>query len=321
MSAQPAPLQPESSQPEPPQPVPPQSVSLLTPRIFFPFVLIVLIWGSTWIVIKGQLGDVPTSWSVAYRFAIASAAMFAYAAVRGERLFPGWKAVGFAGLVGLGQFVFNFNFVYRAEAYLTSGLVAVLFALLMVPNSIMGRIFLKMRLERRFLIGASVAIVGVGLMLAQEYRAAELGPQAVLLGTALTMAGMMSASTANVMQGMEFARKQSMVMMIAWAAGLGALANAAFAWATAGAPVIDMDAAYIGGLFYLGVVGSAISFPIYFNIIREVGPSQASWTSVMIPMIAMIISTVVEGYHWANLSIMGAVLALAGLVIAVARKS
>ena len=51
--------------------------SLLAPRVLFPFLFITLIWGSTWIVITGQLGVVPPSWSVAYRFFVGAAAMFA----------------------------------------------------------------------------------------------------------------------------------------------------------------------------------------------------------------------------------------------------
>jgi drug/metabolite transporter (DMT)-like permease len=214
----------------------------------------------------------------------------------------------------------NFNFVYRAEAFITSGLVAVIYALMIVPNSIMGRIFLKTKLERRFLVGAGVAIIGVALMMVHEYRQASAASTAVILGIGLTLGGLMSASSANIMQGMQFARKQSMVVMLAWAMLIGAAINALLALVTVGAPVMHWDAGYIGGIFYLGVIGSAISFPMYFNIIREVGPGQAAWSGVLIPIIAMAISTAVEGYHWAMLSIAGGLLALVGLVIAVVKR-
>lgn len=295
-------------------------VTLLTPRVLIPFLTITLIWGSTWIVIKDQLGMVPPSWSVTYRFVVAAAVMFIYAAMRKETLYPGGKAILFAALLGLAQFVLNFNFVYRAEAFITSGLVAVLYALMIVPNSLMGRFFLNTPLQRRFLMGAGVAIIGVALMLVQEYRAAALGSTAVIMGIGLTLAGLMSASSANIMQGTQFARRQSMVVMLAWAMALGALMNALFALATVGAPVMDWNIGYIGGVFYLGVIGSAISFPMYFNIIREVGPSQAAWSGVLIPIIAMAISTLAEGYIWASLSIYGGMLAMLGLTIAVVRR-
>jgi len=296
------------------------SPSLLTPRILLPFALVTLIWGSTWIVITGQLGVVPPSWSVAYRFFVGAAAMFAYAAWRGERLTLSGRAWGFAALLGLAQFAFNFNFVYRAEQHITSGLVAVLFALLIVPNTLLGRLFLKTRVEGRFLAGAAIAIAGVGMMILHEYRAATVGAGEVLIGTALTLAGVMSASTANVMQGTGIARAQSMVVMIAWAMLFGALGDASFAWVTTGPPVIEPTAAYIAGVLYLGVIASAVTFPLYFNIIRAVGPGQAAWSSVLIPIIAMGFSTVLEGYRWAPLSIAGGAVALIGLVIAVVKR-
>lgn len=296
------------------------SPGLLTPRILFPFLLVTLIWGSTWIVIKGQLAVVPPSWSVAYRFLVGAAAMFAYAAMRRERLALSGRAWGFAMLLGVAQFALNFNFVYRAEQHITSGLVAVLFALLIVPNTLLGRLFLKTRVEWRFLAGAGIAIVGVGMMIIHEYRAAALGTGAVLTGTALTLAGVLSASTANIMQGTRLARAQSMVVMIAWAMLFGTLGNAGYAWITVGPPSIEPTAAYIGGALYLGVIAGAVTFPLYFNIIRQVGPGQAAWSNVLIPIIAMAFSTALEGYRWAPLSVAGAVVALIGLVIAVVKR-
>ncbi len=297
-----------------------QPTTLLSPRVFLPFALVTLIWGSTWIVIKGQLGVVPPSWSVTYRFVVAGAAMFVFAAARRERLWLEPRAMAFAAVLGLAQFAFNFNFVYRAEQHITSGLVAVLFALLIVPNTLLGRLVLKTPLERRFLAGAGIAIVGVALMILHEYRAAALGADEVIMGTLLTLAGVMSASTANVMQGTGIARAQSMVVMIAWAMLFGALADGSYAWITTGPPVIEKTGVYLGGILYLGIIASAVTFPLYFNVIRAVGPGQAAWSSVLIPIIAMGFSTVFEGYRWAPLSIAGGFVALIGLVIAVAKR-
>ncbi|MBL9071806.1 MAG: EamA family transporter [Sphingopyxis sp.] len=297
-----------------------QPATLLSPRVFLPFILVTLIWGSTWIVIKGQLGIVPPSWSVTYRFAVAAIAMFAFAIFRGERIWLGRDAMTFAVVLGIAQFTFNFNFVYRAEQHITSGLVAVLFALLIVPNTLLGRLFLKSPLERRFLAGAGIAIIGVGLMILHEYRAAALDPQAVIMGTVLTLAGVFSASTANVMQGTTIARAQPMVVMIAWAMLFGAVADGTFAWITTGPPAIEATPVYLGGVLYLGIVASAVTFPLYFNVIRAVGPGQAAWSSVLIPIIAMGFSTALEGYRWATLSIAGGAVALIGLAIAVAKR-
>jgi drug/metabolite transporter (DMT)-like permease len=293
--------------------------SLLAPRVLIPFVLVTLIWGSTWIVIRDQLGNVPPSWSVTYRFAVAAIAMFLIAALRRERLLLTGRAWGFAALLGIAQFGFNFNFVYRAEEHITSGLVAVLFALLILPNTMLGRVFLGTPIERRFLIGGGIALVGIAMMIAHEVDASDRGAAAVLAGTALTLAGVLSASMANVMQGTAFARGQSMFVMVAWAMLFGTLADAGFALATVGPPIWDSRTEYLAGLLWLGVVGSAITFPLYFGIIRAVGPGPAAWSSVLIPIIAMGFSTLIEGYQWAALSIVGGLVALTGMVIALRR--
>ncbi len=306
----------------------PAAPSLLAPRVLIPFLLVTLIWGSTWIVIRDQLGSgagaVPPGWSVTYRFAAAAAAMFMLVAMRREPFWPGWPMVGFALMLGLAQFVCNFNFVYRAELYVTSGLVAVLFALLIIPNTLMGRLFLGTAITSRFAIGAGVALAGVGMMILHEYRIAVTqsagGGAAVLLGTALTLAGVFSASVANVMQGGRFARSKPIISMVAWAMLLGTLLNAALAAATVGPPQWDGRPAYGAGIIYLGIIASAVAFPLYFGVIRAVGPGPAAWSSVLVPIIAMAISTLAEGYIWSPLSLIGGVLALAGMVIALAVK-
>ena len=111
------------------------------PKVLLPFLLITLIWSSTWIVIKGQLGAVPPIWSVSYRFLISAAAMFAIARIAGVRTGLDRRGHGLALMLGILQFVLNYNLVYAAELYVTSGLVAVVFALLIVPNAALARAF------------------------------------------------------------------------------------------------------------------------------------------------------------------------------------
>lgn len=293
--------------------------TLLSPRILIPFVIVTLIWGSTWIVIRDQLGSVPPSWSVTYRFTVAAIGMFALVLVRREPLLLRGRAWGYAALLGSLQFALNFNFVYRAEAFVTSGVVAVIFALLIVPNTILSRLFLKTPLDPRFIIGSAIAICGIVALLVHEAQAVRGEPVAVAIGFALTVSAVISVSMANVMQATRFARAQSPGTILAWAMLFGALADAAFAAVTVGAPVIDMRLGYLAGVAYLGIIGTVLTFPLYFSIIRKVGAGPAAWTSVLIPIVAMGFSTVLEGYTWSPLSICGAVLAIAGLIVALRR--
>ena len=284
------------------------------------FILVTLIWGSTWLVIKDQISAVPPAWAVTWRFALAALGMFLLALVRREALLLSREGMLLALPMGLFQFFANFQFVYQAEHYITSGLVAVLFALLMVPNALMARIFVKAEVSGRFIAGSAVALIGIALLLLHEYRAAPGGGGAVLIGIALTCCAILSASSANVMQATDTARRQSVVVLIAWAMVFGTLADALFAWLVAGPPVIDTSARQLAGLAYLAIVGSVVTFPLYFALIRDWGPGKAAYNSVAVPVVAMALSTLFEGYRWSALAIGGAVLAMIGLLIALSGR-
>ncbi|MBW8784762.1 MAG: EamA family transporter [Novosphingobium sp.] len=283
------------------------------------FVLVALIWGSTWLVIKDQISAVPPGWTVTWRFALATVGMFALALVRGDPLRLSGQAQALAAAVGLCQFFANFQLVYRAEIHLTSGLVAVLFALLLVPNALLSRLFLGSAIGARFLIGSAVAIAGIALLLVNEARLAPAGGS-VPLGVSLALTALLSASIANVLQATEAARRLPVVPLIAWAMLWGTLANAAFAWATDGAPRLDPRPQYLAGIAYLGLIGSVVTFPLYFGLIRAMGAGRAAYNGVAVPVIAMTLSTLFERYRWTALAAGGAVLAMTGLLIALSGR-
>jgi drug/metabolite transporter (DMT)-like permease len=289
--------------------------------VIIPFLLVTLIWSSTWIVIRDQLAAVPPSWSVCYRFLLGAVGMALFALARRVPLRLPLAGIAFAAVLGIAQFVLNFNFVYRAEHYLTSGVVATVYALLLIPNSILGWIAFRQPVSRSFILGSLVAIAGIALLLLREYRAAPVSAEAVLLGIALSAAGLLSASTANVMQGMQIARRLPMAAVLTWAMLIGSMADALYAWATVGPPVMEWRTGYLLGIAWLGIAGSVVTFPLYFQLIQRMGPGRAAYSSVLVPVIAMLISTVAEGYRWSTLSAAGALLAVAGMVIALRAKS
>ena len=295
---------------------PAREASFLELRVLLPFIVITLIWGSTWIVIRDQISSVPPVWSVTYRFIIAAAAMFAYARFTGASLRIGRKGHILAFAFGIPQFFLNFNLVYAAEHFITSGLVAVVFALLMVPNSALGWLFLKQRVTGRFMLGSAVALAGVALLFAQEMRSADVAPHEVMIGIGLTLLGVLSASVANVMQAAERMKTRPIAAMLAWGMFYGVIANAVTAWALYGAPVAEPRFLYWAGLVYLGLFASALAFTFYFGLLRLIGPGKAAYSSVIVPILAMGLSTIFEDYHWSTLAVAGGVLALVGLVIA-----
>lgn len=284
--------------------------------ILVPFAIVTLIWGSTWIVITDQLGTVPPTWSVTYRFSIGGIAMLIWAVATRQPLWLNARGIGFAVLLGALQFALNFNFVYRAEQHVTSGLVAVVFALLLVPNAVLARIFLHQKLGRQLILGSAIAIAGVALLFVHEIRRDPSASDAVYVGVGLTLLGVLSASLANVMQATNTAKRYSMATMLGWAMLLGASMNGVLAFTLSGPPVFDPRPSYIAGLLYLGIIASAVAFPLYFGVLRTIGPAKAAYSSILIPILAMLFSTWLEGYRWSPLAGAGAVLAGAGLVLA-----
>ena len=295
----------------------PQSTRL---GILIPFAIVTLIWGSTWLVIRDQLGIVPPGWSVTYRFVLAAAAMAAVAAVRRERFRLDARGYAFAAAVGVAQFCLNFNLVYQAERFITSGLVAVVFAMLLVPNALLARLFLGQRLGRQLLAGSAVAMAGIVLLFVHEAQSDPRGPDASLIGIGFTLAAIACASTANVLQATDTAKRYPLFATLAWAMGGGALVDGALAWAMTGPPVVEWRAGYWLGTAYLALFASALAFPLYYRVLRVIGPAKAAYSSVIVPVIAMALSTLFESYRWTLLAGGGAALAAVGLLIALTAR-
>ena len=285
-------------------------------EITLPFILFTLIWSSTWIVIRDQLGVVPPFWSVTYRFFIAAIAMALLAKVQGLSLRLDRGGIRVAAIVGFCQFCVNFIAVYMAERHITSGLVATIFALLMVPNSLLAWAFLNQRPTARFFASAAVSVVGVALLFVHEINDNPASNDAILAGLALTFVGMVGAAAANVFQAHEQARRYPLTVILAWAMAIGVVIDGTIALVFSGPPVFDPRPQYWFGLFYLAIVASVIAFSLYFPVVRKIGPARAAYSSVLTPILAMALSTVFEGYRWTWLAAAGVALALGGMLLA-----
>ena len=288
--------------------------------VILPFIVFTVIWGSTWIVIRDQLGIVPPQWSVAYRFAIAAAALWIVARVRGEKLPLDTAAIRAVLFLGFVQFCVNFNAVYLAERHITSGLVATVFALLLIPNSLLGWLFLGQRPNAQFAWGSLAAVIGIALLFIHEVQEHPLRTGAIITGIGLTLAGMLGASAGNVFQARARVRAYPLFALLAWSMGFGALIDGALAFALSGPPVIELRLGYWAGLLYLALAASALAFSLYFPVVRRIGPAKAAYSSVLVPIIAMAFSTALEDYRWTPLAAAGAVLALGGMLGALRRS-
>lgn len=287
--------------------------------VALPFIIFTAIWGSTWIVIRGQLGVVPPQWSVTYRFIIAAVAMAVVATFKGESLRLGRRALAPAIFLGFAQFSVNFNAVYLAERHITSGVVATVFALLLIPSSLMAWAFLDQRPSARFAWSSLVAVAGIGLLFVHELHEHSASAGQVAAGIAITFVGMLGASVANVLQARPEIRRFPLLALLTWSMAAGAVMDGAVAFAMTGPPAFDTRIEYWAGLLYLALAASVLTFSLYYPVVRKIGPGKAAYSSVIVPIIAMGFSTWLEDYRWTPLAIVGAVLALGGMVAALSR--
>jgi drug/metabolite transporter (DMT)-like permease len=288
--------------------------------VVLPFIIFTAIWGSTWIVIRGQLGVVPAQWSVTYRFVIGALAMAAVATWKGQSLRLGTKGAVAALFLGLAQFCVNFNAVYLAERHITSGVVATVFALLLIPSSLLAWAFLGQRPTARFAWSSVVAVAGIVLLFVHELREHAASARQIAAGIGLTLAGMVGASAANVFQARPEVRRFPLLAILAWSMAAGALIDAIVALSLCGPPVMDWRPTYWAGLLYLSLAASVLTFSLYYPVVRKIGPAKAAYSSVIVPIIAMGFSTWLEDYRWTPLAVAGAALALGGMAGALTRS-
>jgi drug/metabolite transporter (DMT)-like permease len=275
------------------------------------FLISTLIWGSTWLAIKFQLGVVSPDVSVAYRFALAALMLGAWCLLTGRSLRFNARSHAFIALQGALLFGFNYVGVYWAERYATSGLVAVLFSTIVFMNPVGAHWLFGTPVTLRTLVAAVLGVAGVTLLFVPELIEARHGG-AVALGIALGLGSTGIASLGN-MAAMRNQRAGIPVLgSTAWGMLYGAVAAGLIAVVTGAPWTIDTRAPYLVSLAYLALFGSVIAFASYLTLLKLVGPGPASYVGVATPVVAMIASTLFEGYRWTPLAACGVVLAIAG---------
>ena len=218
------------------------------------------------------------------------------------------------------QFCVNFNAVYLAERHITSGVVATVFALLLIPSSLMGWALLGHRPTRRFALSSLVAVGGIVLLFVHEINEHPADTRQIVAGIGLAVIGMLGASIANVVQARPEIRRFPLFGLLAWSMAAGALMDGLIAFAMTGPPVFEARPSYWLGVLYLALLASVLTFSLYYPVVRKIGPGKAAYSSVLVPIIAMGFSTAFEGYRWNALTIAGALLALGGMAAALQRN-
>lgn len=290
------------------------------------YITTVLIWGTTWFAITLQLGTVPVEWSLVYRFGLAAIILKIFCLATGRKLsFP---LKSHAIFLGMGFFLFgtNYYFNYLGVQNLTSGLVAIIFSLLTFLNIINGAIFLKRKMTLKNIIAATLGLTGIALVFSPELEnvdftslnKGELSP--VLIGIGFTLIATYFASLGNTLAHVTRDIKAPVLQSNAWGMAYGTILLAAFALLSGKPMAFDTSTTYIASLFYLSVFGTVIAFSTYLILIGRLGMEKAGYFAVMMPIVALIVSTFLEGYTWTFSAFVGVTLVVMGNIVVLKKE-
>ena len=285
----------------------------------FLYALTVLLWGTSWIAIKFQLGVVAPEVSVLYRFILAAAIMLAFCLATRRTMRFTAADHGFMALQGVFLFSTNYAFIYLGAQYLTTGLVAVVFSSILAMNILGSRLLFRTPLSFGVLGGAALGLAGITLVFWPEVAAFDLARAGVrglglaLIGTASASAGMMTSAWNQMRRGLPVMPTNAYGMVY------GALFLTVLSLLRGSPFVFDPAPAYAISLVFLAVFATVIGFWSYLTLIGRIGADRAAYATVLFPVVALALSTVFEGFQWTALAALGVALVLLGNVLVLAK--
>jgi len=270
------------------------------------YALVVLIWGSTWIAITLQTGEVPVAVSVFYRFALATGLMGSALWLAG-RLSPLSRRQHLV-CMQLGALLFCCNFLcfYSASMQISSGMLSLVFSMASLFNVLLLWLGCGQRPEPRAVHGALLGLLGLGAIFLPDLAR----DSATVAGLLLALCGTLLFSLGNIVSSRQ--PTVDLPSSTAWAMGYGTLFLGGYILFSGTPLSIDTRPSYLAALLYLAVAGSVIGFTAYLLLVRRIGPAQAAYATALFPVIALGLSTWLEGYQWHWQAMVGVVLIVAG---------
>jgi len=278
------------------------------------FVACVAIWGSTWLAITFQLGHVAPEASVAYRYALAAALLFAYCRLRRLPLaFPA-KQHAWIALFGVLMFSVSYILVYYAEQLIVSGVVAVGYSASPLLSMLLMWAFYRVPMTARVAAGSLLGVAGITLVFWQEIARLGWGG-ATALGATYTVVAVLVSALGSIAAHRNNQAGLPLWQTMAWGMLYGAAFSLAVTLALGRPLTFDPSWPYVISLVYLAVLGSILAFGSYLTLLERIGPARSGYIGVMVPIVALLVSAAFEHFQWHAPTFVGIAISVAGNVI------
>ena len=280
------------------------------------FAATALLWGGGALATALQAGVMPAPWSVALRMALAGVLLLLYGRIRHVPLGIPRRDRLYVALQGALFFALAFISFYEAARRIPSGLAALVLSTSSLFAALIGRVLLGSALAPAMLWGALCGIIGIGIIFGPGIGAlgSESGAGfAWALVSAIATGGGTVAGARNQQAGLPT------VAVLGWGALIGAAVSACWALAERQPFVPDLSARYLGSLLYLAIAASCVTFMLYFELVRRLGPGRAAYTLATVPLVALVLSALFENLHLDGRIAVGAAAILLGNVLVLRR--
>jgi drug/metabolite transporter (DMT)-like permease len=284
------------------------------------FISTLICWSPTWYLIKFQFGVVDPLISIFYRFFIASIIVFIFLILSKKKMsFNLHQHLSFL-LLGVTLFSLNYIFFYLANTYLISGIVTIAFSTILIMNILGERIYFKIKSSKETLFAAGFGIVGILIIFGNELLNFKLEDK-THIGIILSFIATFWASTGNLIHQKNSKDNIPFIQSIAYGMLYGSLFTFIVAKFRGAEIIFDNSISYILSFLYLSIIGSVVAFYLYLKLLDNIGSARAGYIGVIMPIIALIISTIFEGLQWTNNLIIGLPVLIFGCVLILNQKS
>lgn len=250
------------------------------------WLILCVIWGTTWIFIKRGLDDLPPVSFAAIRFTVAC--LLILPALWWQKIpFPKGRAAWIIIFItGFLQFFFNYGLLFWGEQHISSGLAAVLQATIPAFGLILARIYVGESITGLKIVSILLGLLGISVIFREQLT---LNGQMAFLGSLAVVVGAFGASYASVLtkaKGQKL-HPASMVfgqMLVGhiplWLVGLSFEGNPlAFHWTWNAAICV----------LYLAIMGSIVAFWLYYWLLTKIDVTRAMMIAFVTPLVAVII--------------------------------
>lgn len=282
------------------------------------WLILAVIWGTTWIFIKIGLGDLPPITFAAARFLLAVAILFPVIRIQKiplPRTAAEWKLIALTGVL---QFSLNYSMVFWSEQYISSGLAAVLQATITVFGLGLAWIFLPNEQITKLKVGAVIiGIVGVAVIFVDQLRIESV---MAFAGSVAIVVGAYAAAQASILiKAKGTSIHPASLVFSQMICGLPLILI--YAFIAEGNPLIhNWSWRAIGCVLYLTLAGTIAAFWLYYWLLARIESTKAMMISLVTPLLAVVIGNIFLGETLPPQTLVGGLLILASIALIVFRR-